>query len=77
MKRMELTKKQRKTLKSLERAFKRCERDGVVIFASDSLLAMTEPRWKAFVTGDATEIERADYVEDVEDYGVIVDRGAP
>lgn len=77
MRGVELNKKQRETLKSLEMAFKRCRRDGIILFASDTLLAMTEKRYNTFLHRDATEMTNAEYVIDVEDYGVIVDRGAP
>lgn len=77
MRGMELSKKQRKTLASLEKAFKRCARDGIILFASDSLLAMTEKKWGLFEIRDATEISNDPHVVDVDDYGAIVDRGAP
>ena len=77
MRGMELSKKQRKTLASLEKAFKRCARDGIILFASDSLLAMTEKKWDLFEIKDATEISNDPHVVDVDDYGAIVDRGAP
>jgi len=72
-----LSKKQIMALKGLEKAFQRCKRDKIVLYASDCLLAMTEDRYEQFEAKDAPEITNAEGVIVVEDYRVIADRGAP
>jgi len=79
--RFELTKKQIKSIESLERAFKRCKDNGLEAYVAASSFILFRKERISFleerVPIDAPNVCNDEYEHTAEDYNLIIDSGAP